>query len=251
MKKADIYTTKGNKSGSMNLPNYFEEPVNKVLLAQAIRVYEDRRHPGLSKTKTRGEVNLSTRKIYRQKGTGLARHGARSAPIFVGGGKAHGPKGLKRVLKLPKKMRGKALNIALSIKANEGSVFVVTDLGGLKKTGETALLIDKIKAKVKVLNKNAKFLFVLSDESGEVGKVIRNIENADYENINNLNAYSVFFSDVLIIEKKALEKFNKQEIKEQNPEKSSGNAKNTSRVSTTGRKKTVSKKTVTRRKTKV
>ena len=107
--------------------------INKILLTQAIRVYTARRHPGLSKVKTRGEVIASTRKIYRQKGTGQARHGAISAPIFVGGGVAHGPKGVKRQLSLPKKMRRKALSIALSVKAKEGNLLVVEGISKLKK----------------------------------------------------------------------------------------------------------------------
>lgn len=209
MTRLDVYTTKGTKKGTVNMPKTYQEPENEMLLAQAIRVYEDRKHPGLSKTKTRGEVSLSTRKIYRQKGTGLARHGARSAPIFIGGGLVHGPKGIKRTLKLPKKMREKALKVTLSMKANAGHIFVVDDLGKMKKTKEAAVLVDKLSKKIKRLSKHAKFLFVLSG-GNKAELAIRNLENAEFTSFKNLNAYDVFYSDVLIVEKKSLDKSGKK-----------------------------------------
>src|SRR3990167_4620035 len=97
MPKADTYSSKGTKQEGVNLPKaLFGEKQNDKLLAQAIHVYRDRQHLGNSKVKTRGEVTATTRKWYRQKGTGRARHGAVSAPLFVGGGVAHGPKGINR-----------------------------------------------------------------------------------------------------------------------------------------------------------
>lgn len=133
MIKLNVYSQNGTKKTSINMPKDLIEKENRTLLAQAIRVYESGKHPGLSKVKTRGEVRASKRKIYRQKGTGQARHGAKSAPIFVGGGKAHGPKGVKRVLSLPRKMRQKALKIALSMKAGEKRLVVIDGVGSLKK----------------------------------------------------------------------------------------------------------------------
>ena len=150
MSKLNVYTSKGTQKTSMSLPKKFSEQENMALLAQAIRVYEDKLHLGLSKTKTRGEVALSKRKAWRQKGTGRARHGARSAPIFAGGGVTHGPKGVKTKLGLPKKMRRKALGVALSIKAKNGKVLVVDGLSSLKKTKEAAALLDNISKKEKL-----------------------------------------------------------------------------------------------------
>src|SRR3972149_1654690 len=144
MVKLDVYSAKGIKKGSTNLPERFVEKENLPLLAQAIHVYEARLHPGLAKVKTRGEVIASTRKVYRQKGTGGARHGAKSAPIFVGGGVAHGPKGVKRTLTLAKGMRAKALDLALSLAAKEEKVFVVSGLAKVTKTGEVAHVLAKI-----------------------------------------------------------------------------------------------------------
>src|SRR3989344_5966768 len=98
MLKVNLYDSAGKKKEGLSLPKEFEVKPNFRLLAQAYHVYEDRTHLGLAKAKTRGEVRISTKKIYKQKGTGGARHGAKSAPIFVGGGVAHGPKGIKRKL---------------------------------------------------------------------------------------------------------------------------------------------------------
>src|SRR4030043_754050 len=122
MNKIEVYTIDANKKADISTPSNFKEKVNLSLLSQAIRVYGDRKHPGLNRAKTRSEVRGSTRKIYRQKGTGFARHGAKSAPIFVGGGIAHGPKGIKRILTLPSKMKKQALGLAFSSKLESGDI---------------------------------------------------------------------------------------------------------------------------------
>jgi len=103
MTKVNLYKLSG-ATEKTEFPKKYQGNIEPSLLAQAVRVYEDRMHPGLSKVKTRSEVAKSTRKIYKQTGTGGARHGAKSAPIFVGGGVAHGPKGVKRLLSLSKKL---------------------------------------------------------------------------------------------------------------------------------------------------
>lgn len=201
MSKANVYSAKGIKRPAITLPKNFREKENKTLLAQAIRVYENRLHPGLSKTKRRGEVIASTRKIWRQKGTGRARHGARSAPIFVGGGKAHGPTGLKRQLVLPKKMRQKALDIALSLKARNGQIIAVENISSLKKTKEGQDFINKIVSKEKKVGKDKRFTFVLVDGNSEARLALRNIGGVEVVAYKNLNAYQVFVGGILIFDK--------------------------------------------------
>src|SRR5579885_383385 len=122
----DVYGIDRKVSGKVSLPHViFGEKVNKQLLAQAVRVYLANKRQGTVSTKTRGEVDGSTRKIYRQKGTGRARHGSVRAPIFVHGGVVHGPKPRDYSLNLPKKMRRKALFSALSAKLQDGQIKVV------------------------------------------------------------------------------------------------------------------------------
>lgn len=206
MTKLNLYTAKGiKKNAGINLPKQYQERENLPLLAQAIRVYEDNLHFGLSKTKTRGEISLTKRKAYRQKGTGMARHGAKSAPIFVGGSKAHGPKGLKRTLSLPKKMKRKALKVALSIKARGGKAVVVSNISSLKKTKEAASLINKIAKSEKDIKDNSRFTFVLSDKNKDATFALRNIKNVKTVFFKNLNAHDVYFGGVLVIDSEAFE----------------------------------------------
>ena len=203
MSKVSSYSSKGVKGQSVSLPKNFSERQNPLLLAQAIRVYESEKHSGLSRTKTRAEVAISKAKIWRQKGTGRARHGARSAPIFVGGGTAHGPKGIKRRLTLPKKMRKKALSIALSQKANLGKLVVVSGLSSLKKTKEAANLLNKI-TKYEKYKEGVKFTLGLTNESNQAGLAFRNLKNVSIVRFSDLNAYSVYFGGIIVIDKEAL-----------------------------------------------
>jgi large subunit ribosomal protein L4 len=182
----------------------FDEKENMTLLAQAIRVYADRKKPRRGKTKTRGEVVASTKKIWRQKGTGRARHGALSAPIFVGGGKAHGPRGDKRELTLPKKMKKKALFIALSLKAKENQVFAIDEVSKIKKTKDAQKLIDKIvKAEFKGKEPN-RITVCLADKNKDAQIYFRNINNVELVDFIDLNAHKVFYGGLLIIDKEAL-----------------------------------------------
>src|SRR3990167_11555632 len=126
--KVNLYSAKSKTVKSLALPKEFGGDVNKALLAQAIHIYRDRTHAGNSKVKTRGEINLTTAKWYKQKGTGRARHGSQSAPIFVGGGVAHGPRTRDFSLSMPQKMRKAALISALSLKASEGDIKVLSGL---------------------------------------------------------------------------------------------------------------------------
>jgi large subunit ribosomal protein L4 len=196
MIKVNLYSAKGLKKGNFSLPRDYSEKINLDLLAQALRVYENRVHPGLARVKTRGEVRLSTRKIYRQKGTGRARHGAKSAPIFVGGGVAHGPKGIKKQLILPGKMRQKSLKAALSLKAKNGNLAVVSLLSSLKKTKEAEGLLKKINSAG-----NASFTIVVGSQNKSVVSVLRNLDKVRVEPYSNLNAYIVFNGGTILMDK--------------------------------------------------
>jgi large subunit ribosomal protein L4 len=202
--KINAYTHKGvRKSTGFSLPKEYVEKENSALLAQAIRVYEDNKHPGLSKTKTRSEINLTKRKAHRQKGTGMARHGAKSAPIFVGGSKAHGPKGIKRKLTLSKKMKKKALHIAMTSKVNNSEMVVVNGAGNLTKTKDAAVLIDKIAEKEDNVRENGKFTFVLSENDKGVVLALRNIPNIATVSFRNLNVYDIYFGGMIVIDQDA------------------------------------------------
>ncbi|OGM33390.1 50S ribosomal protein L4 [Candidatus Woesebacteria bacterium RIFCSPHIGHO2_01_FULL_44_21] len=196
--KVNLYSAKSKTVKSLALPKEFGGDVNKALLAQAIHIYRDRTHAGNSKVKTRGEINLTTAKWYKQKGTGRARHGSQSAPIFVGGGVAHGPKGVKRVLGLPKKMKIRALASAFALKAKEKAIVAVKDLTAVTKTKEAMLLVDSI-CKGEKLEKG-KLMLALSEKNKGIYKYFKNIDRLRVERYSDLNAYTVYFGGKLILD---------------------------------------------------
>src|SRR5690606_17698714 len=208
MTKITTYSIKGVKGPDTTLPKEITGSANLKLLAQAVRVYENNIHTGVSKAKTRGEVVASKKKIYRQKGTGRARHGAISAPIFVGGGKAHGPDGLNKILSISKKMKQKALISAISLKVKSNSVFVISGVNTLKKTKEAANLLAKI------LEKNTKNCIVaLAKGNSHCVKFFRNIEGVKTIDYSNLNAHQVYLSKNIILDKDAFETKKEKPVK--------------------------------------
>lgn len=209
MKKLSVYSTSGVKKALVGLPKRYVAEENLALLAQAVRVYENRKHPGLSKVKTRGERAGSTRKIYRQKGTGRARHGAITAPIFVGGGAVHGPVGRKRKLTLSRKMKRRALSVALSTKVRHGEMVVVENLRLLKKTKQAQRLVDKLK-KGEIKNKSNRITFALSEKNRSSKLALRNIKGVTVERFDDLNAYKTHHAGLLAVDKEALKEGSKK-----------------------------------------
>lgn len=136
----------GEEVSKVELPaDIFEVEINVGLMHQALVRQLANARRGTHKAKGRSEINRTTAKVYRQKGTGNARHGSRRAPIFVGGGVAHGPLPRSYAKKMPRKMRRAALRSALSAKAGSGDIIVLDQLTmALPKTKEMALLVDRL-----------------------------------------------------------------------------------------------------------
>ena len=202
MPKVDVYTLSGTKSGQMELPKeIFAAKINEPLMAQAVRVYLSNQRKALAKTKRRGEIALTTAKWFRQKGTGRARHGARSAPIFVGGGVAHGPNGEQNYhLKLPKKMKKQALFSALSSKFKNNEVMVIKDLVKIEpKTKKMKTVLEK-------LVKDDKATLVLSEKLENVFRAARNLKGLNLRQTNQLNVYEILNGGHLLFMKEAIEK---------------------------------------------
>lgn len=215
MLKVDLYNTKGEKKDSVSISKEYDVIPNMRLLTQAVHVYEDRGHFGLARAKTRSEVAISTKKIYKQKGTGGARHGAKSAPIFVGGGVTHGPKGIKRILHLSKSQRNKALLYAVSYKISESKLVLADAIGNIKKTKEAGNLIKNI-LKDKNWKAGNSVVVALARTNSDAFLSFRNIKGVTVDYFKNLNAYTIFVASGLIIEKEALEEKNEKqkEVKE-------------------------------------
>lgn len=224
--------------------------VNTKLLSQAIRVYEDRSHPGLSKAKTRGEVSRSTRKIYKQKGTGGARHGAKSAPIFVGGGVAHGPKGVKRILELPRKMGKAALLQLFKEKVENGKLFIESKTLNVKKTKEAKILLDKYLGDK---SWKEKVLIVLDGEGISLGRYFRNLKNVKVIPARSLNVYDVFKAGAVLMDSYSAALFElvgvKKEAKKETGKEGKKDAKSTGN-SGKAKEAGIVKKTVLKKKSK-
>ncbi|PIY93872.1 MAG: 50S ribosomal protein L4 [Candidatus Levybacteria bacterium CG_4_10_14_0_8_um_filter_35_23] len=204
--KVEVLDLKGKVIESMNLPKeIFGAKINKVLLAQAVRVYLANQRKGTHSTKTRGEVEGSTAKIYRQKGTGRARHGSKRAPIFVKGGIVFGPKPRDYSLKLPKKMRRLALFSSLTAKKDEGKIIV---LSGLEKIeAKTNKMADVVK-NLKLEGKNKKVLLVTPDTINafeNVYKAGRNLKGVSIISAKMLNTYEVLNAKTLLLMKTSIE----------------------------------------------
>lgn len=198
MNKFNVFSVKGVKLSEVSAPKEFEAKDNLALLAQAVRVYENGSHVGRSKVKTRAEIDRTKKKWYKQKGTGGARHGSRSAPIFVGGGIAHGPTGLQRQLSLPVKMAKRALEVSLAYKAKLGDVVLVKDLDKVTKTKEAQELLAKV---TKAEEKNpTRFSVIVKDTNKIVEKFFGNIDNVKVVSYQNLNAYKVFLGGMLVFD---------------------------------------------------
>ncbi len=173
----------------------FQVDAAPQLLAQAVRVYLANQRQGNQSAKTRADVNRTRHKLYKQKGTGGARHGDRKAPTFVGGGVTFAPKPRDHSLSLPFKMRQRALAGALTLKNKEKKLAVVsaaTKLSG--KTSEVATLIPK------------NSLIVTDIIRQNVYRAARNIPGVIILPMDELNVYSVLKADQVFIMEEVFEK---------------------------------------------
>jgi len=196
--KAKVLTLDAGDAGEIDLSDdiFGLEPradlIHRVIVWQLAK-----RRAGTHKTKTRGEVNRTTKKVYRQKGTGSARHGARSAPLYVGGGKAMAPVVRSHEFDMPKKVRAAALRHALSAKAKD-SRLVVLDSATLDqvKTNALAKRLGKL-GEGHILVVDGAF-----DEKFE--KSARNLAKVSLLPVDGLNVYDVLLRDTLIVTKSGI-----------------------------------------------
>lgn len=203
-----MYSLAGIEDGTLALPKeVFGQKVNKKLLAQAVRVYSTNQKTLSGSTKTRGEVEGSTVKIYRQKGTGRARHGAIRAPIFVGGGIIFGPKPRIVRLDLPQKMKKVALISALSAKMSDKQVVGLTGLEKASgKTKQMAELVEKLLAVKSKELKAKSALIVTGEKQDNAVRAVRNIPQVRILPVNLINTFEVLKHELLLITKEAVEK---------------------------------------------
>jgi large subunit ribosomal protein L4 len=184
-----VRNTSGEQVGEVELPTeVFEAPVNPALMHQALVRQLANARQGTHKTQSRSEVSRTKSKWYRQKGTGRARHGSRNAPIFVGGGVAHGPNPRSYRKKMPRKMRRAALRSALSAKAAEEQIVLLDEFAMEQaKTREFVDILERLEI-------TDSTLVLLPEKNEVIEKSARNLPNvktlhAGYLNIRDLLRY--------------------------------------------------------------
>ncbi len=184
-----VLNTQGQQVKTIALPvDIFEAKINTGLMHELFVLQMANARLGTHKTKTRAEVAYSTRKIYRQKGTGRARHGSRKAPIFVGGGTVHGPQPRKYTKHMPKKMRRAAIRSALSALARDQQLVFVDSLNlSAPRTKDMLALLERITG-------GTSALVLMAERNEGVARSVSNLPKAkallaSYLNIRDLLQY--------------------------------------------------------------
>jgi large subunit ribosomal protein L4 len=200
MTSAKLYDFSGTLKGTVELPEtLFGAPVNKAVLYDSVRQYLANQRRGTSKAKGRSDVSYSTKKPYKQKGTGRARAGMRSSPIWRHGGVVFGPHPRDYHYSIPRKMKRIALVSALSDKSRGENVVLVEGVA-----------IDKPKTKVFVSFlqaaglKGKRVLFITHAWNDAVYRSVRNIPGIDVIESRNTNAYGILRAEVVLISKEGL-----------------------------------------------
>jgi large subunit ribosomal protein L4 len=200
--KLNVKDIKGNDTGrqvELNDGVFGIEPNDHAIYLD-VKQYLANQRQGTHKTKDRAEISRSTRKIFRQKGTGGARHGSLKSGIFVGGARIHGPRPRDYSFKLNKKLKRLARISALSYKAKDNQIVVIEDFNmSNPKTSEFVGLL-------KALNISGRSLFVTPDTDKNVYLSGRNIEGNTVMRAADLNTYEVLKASSLILTESSISK---------------------------------------------
>ncbi|WP_280252887.1 50S ribosomal protein L4 [Nocardia abscessus] len=193
----------GKTNGTVDLPaEIFDVTANIALMHQVVVAQQAAARQGTHATKTRGQVRGGGKKPYRQKGTGRARQGSTRAPQFTGGGTVHGPQPRDYSQRLPKKMKAAALRGALSDRARNERIHVITELvSGQAPSTKTA------KSFLAELSDRKKFLVVVGREDVAAWKSVANLQNVHPISPDQLNTYDVLNSDDVVFSVEALNTF--------------------------------------------
>lgn len=200
MLSVEMNTIEGEIEGSVELSDeIFGVEPSPGALYYSVKAYQTNQRQGNASTKTRAEVNLTKRKIYRQKGTGRARAGKASSPIRVGGGVAHGPKPHSFRQRIPKKVRRSAIRSALSLKAAEGEIRILKNFSlDFPQTKRMASMVRSLRVE------NRKTLLVTEISDPLVVKSCRNLQKLDVLPVAGISAYDVIKADTVVLTHGAL-----------------------------------------------
>jgi large subunit ribosomal protein L4 len=198
MAKVSVYNLQKKPVGEFELSDdIFGIEVNEALIYDVLKAQLASRRAGTAKTKTRPEVSGSTRKLYRQKGTGAARHGAIRAAQYVGGGRVHGPQPRDYSYRPPRKMRAGALASALSLKLKQGQLLVVD-------TFELSEIKTKKLAEILKVLEVQNSLIVDAKANDKLRISVRNMPRSQFLPPEGVNLYDVLRHENLILTKDAV-----------------------------------------------
>lgn len=196
--KVDVFNLKREKVGELELSDeVFGTEVKEQLFYEVVKAQLASKRAGTAAAKERAAVSGSTKKLYKQKGTGRARHGSIRAPTYVGGGQAHPPKPRDWSYRPPRQVRIGALKSALSLFVKEGRLIIVDKIELPEiKTKKLAGVLDALKADKKAL--------VVDDNGNEKLKLsIRNLENHQFLPPEGVNVYDLLRHDHLVVSRDA------------------------------------------------
>ena len=206
--KLDKINIKGEKSTIEILDKIFSKKINKQLISNVLYKVNANHKGRKAKTKQKNEITGSTSKIYAQKGTGNARHASRKAPIFVGGGVAHGPKGSNnyKIRKINKSEKKLSISSMLTEKKNEKNLIIFNDFSSeIKKTKEMNLILKS--------NDALNSLLIFDKESmKKIHKAIRNIKNTKITDINHFSIIDVLKYKKIIFTETSIKELEKKLI---------------------------------------
>ena len=198
--QADVTTLDAKKAGTVELPDdVFGLEPRPDILHRMVRYQLAKRRGGTVSVKDRSKVTASTAKIYRQKGTGRARHGSRKANLFRGGGKTFGPVPRSHAIDLPKKVRALALKHALSAKAKSDTL-VVIDKCELKEAKTKEL-----KSRFAKLGLGSVLIIDGADLHEAFARAARNLPQVDVLPVQGINVYDILRHEKLVLTKAAVE----------------------------------------------
>jgi large subunit ribosomal protein L4 len=199
MAQTTLYDRTGKSLGSVELPDaLFAAPVNAAVLHQVVTAQLAGRRTGTHDTKTRGEVRGGGKKPYRQKGTGRARQGSRTAPHYRGGGAVFGPHPRSYEQRLPRKMKRLALRGALTAKLGDEAIKVI-DAFGLE-----AIRTKDLAGVLGVLEARGRVLVVAQGRDERLELSARNLPTVDVLLADSLNVVDLLKADIVLIEQPAL-----------------------------------------------
>lgn len=198
--KWDVINDEGKAVDSIELDDdIFTGKINKAVISESVKIYMGNKRQGSADTKERSEIAKSTAKPWRQKGTGRARAGMASSPIWRGGGVIFGPTPRSYRRGQPRKVKRLACKSALCLKVQEKALFVLDKISIVEPDTKAAKIL------IKNIQAAPKALFVIKEKNDNLYKSVRNIKKTIFKKSSNINAYDILSADSIVFTKDSIE----------------------------------------------